>query len=322
MMTLSKLAKLANVSVSTASKAFSGSTEVNEETREMIFNIARKNGCFKKFYNVKYPKLVVAIIAPEFASAYYTRYLSYIQKYLHENNCELCVSTTDFSEEREQELLEYYCKHANVDGVIAIQTRTVITEKYEVPVVFINPSKKPEHHVSVSSDTKKALQESIQYLADQKVTKVGFVGETLTTKKLELFKWALEEYSLTYDESLVSISDERFEEGGYDAMEKLISQNKLPRAIVCAYDYMAIGAIRCIYEHGLSVPEDIAVLGFDDIPQAAFLNPPLASIATPVEKLCQMATETVIHQIKGAEINKHQIIDGKFHLRKSFEITF
>lgn len=62
MITLSKIAKLANVSVSTASKAFSGSTEVNEETREMIFDIAKKNECFKRFYNVKYPKLVIAII--------------------------------------------------------------------------------------------------------------------------------------------------------------------------------------------------------------------------------------------------------------------
>lgn len=62
MITLSKIAKLANVSVSTASKAFSGSTEVNEETREMIFDIAKKNECFKRFYNVKYPELVIAII--------------------------------------------------------------------------------------------------------------------------------------------------------------------------------------------------------------------------------------------------------------------
>lgn len=322
MMTLSKLAKLANVSVSTASKAFSGSAEVNEETREMIFRIAKEHGCFKKFYNVKYPKLVVAIIAPEFKSAYYTRYLSHIQKYLHEKNCELCVSTTGFSKEREKELLDYYCKHANVDGVIAIQIRSAITEKYEVPVVFVNPSKIPEHHISVSGDTKEALRESIQYLANKNIKTVGFIGESLTAQKLEYFKLALEEYGLTYDESLVSVSEKRFEEGGYDAMEKLISQNKVPRAIVCAYDYMAIGAIRCIYDHGSSVPEDVAVLGFDDIPQAAFLNPPLASISTPVEELCQIATEAVMHQIKGAEISKHQRIDGKFHLRKSFEITF
>ena len=71
MITLSKIAKLANVSVSTASKAFSGSTEVSEDTKELIFEIAKKHGCFKKFYNVKYPKLVIAIIVPEFRGTYY-----------------------------------------------------------------------------------------------------------------------------------------------------------------------------------------------------------------------------------------------------------
>ena len=105
-MTLSKLAKLANVSVSTASKAFSGSGEVNDETREMIFAVAKKYGCFKKFYNAKYPKLVIAIIAPEFESAYYTSYLSYLQKNLQDKGCEVCFSATDFDTEKEKSLVE------------------------------------------------------------------------------------------------------------------------------------------------------------------------------------------------------------------------
>jgi len=321
MMTLSKLAKLANVSVSTASKAFSGSSEVNEETREMIFEIARKNGCFKKFYNVKYPKLVIAIIAPEFDSAYYTRYLSYIQKFLHEKNCELCVSTTDFSIETEQNLLEYYCKHANVDGIIAIQSRSLVKENYEVPISFIIPSQKQSSGSSIFFEIEKALQKSIDYLVEKKVDSIGFIGETLTKQKQERFQKALEKSGIAYDEELVSISDERFEEGGYAAMEALFARKKAPRAIVCAYDYMAIGAIRCIYDHGFSVPEDIAILGFDDISQAKFLNPSLASIAAPVEQLCKLATDAVLQQINGKSAEQQQTLEAKFHLRKSFEIS-
>ena len=63
-MTLSKLARLANVAVSTASKAFSMSDDINEQTREEIFRVARENGCFKKFFNAKYPKFVIALICP------------------------------------------------------------------------------------------------------------------------------------------------------------------------------------------------------------------------------------------------------------------
>lgn len=71
-MTLSKLAKLANVAVSTASKAFSMSGDINEQTREEIFRIARENGCFKKFFNAKYPKFVAAVICPEVNSRHYS----------------------------------------------------------------------------------------------------------------------------------------------------------------------------------------------------------------------------------------------------------
>ena len=139
MITLTKLAKLANVSVSTASKAFSGSSEVNDETRDLIFKVAKENGCFKRFYNVKYPKLVIAVIAPEFESRYYTRYLSILQGVLAEKNCEICVSTTDFSAERENELIDYYYCHSNVDGIIVIASisQTRFDDKYEIPVVYM-----------------------------------------------------------------------------------------------------------------------------------------------------------------------------------------
>ncbi|MBQ8358304.1 MAG: LacI family DNA-binding transcriptional regulator [Oscillospiraceae bacterium] len=320
MMTLTKLAKLANVSASTASKAFSGSPEVNEETREMIFAIAKKNGCFKKFYNVKYPKLVVAIIAPEFKSTYYTRYLSYMQELLEKENCEICVSATDFSEEKEKALLEYYYKHSNVDGIIIVNARTDIAERYEIPVVYVVPKSRPTCGVSILSKTKPAFLKSIAYLAEKNVDSVGFIGEKLTSKKFEMFQQCLQENGIPFHEAYVSISDGRFEAGGYSAMEKLLAEKRLPRAVVCAYDRLAIGAIRCVYDYGLSVPEDIAVLGMDDIPEAKFLNPPLASVSANTETLCRMATEAVFKQMNGEEVSKLQTVESEFYLRRSFEI--
>lgn len=317
MITLSKIAKLANVSVSTASKAFSGSNEVNKETREMVFNIAKKYGCFKKFYNVKYPKLVIAIIAPEFNSIYYTRYMSFIRKGLEKENCELCVSTTNFSIENERALIEYYYKHADVDGVIIIGSRTDITEHCEIPVVLVNPEISPLHCISVLCDIKPAICESVDYLIEKRVDSIGFIGERLTDKKLELFNQILKEKEIT---PYVSISDERFEAGGYSAMESFFLRKQVPRAIVCGYDYMAIGAIRCIYDHGLSVPQDIAVMGMDDIPEAKFLNPPLSSISIPTEKLCRIAAEAVIKKINGETTKHRQIVTSEFNLRRSFEI--
>lgn len=321
MITLSKLAKLANVSVSTASKAFSGSGEINSETREMIFDVAKKHGCFKKFYNIKYPKLVIAVIIPEFNSSYYAEYLYLIQKNLEKYNCELCVSVSDFSETNEKQLTEYYYKHSSVDAIIVINSMSEFekSEECEIPIIYVNPVGE-NHNISISADLKPALKESVNYLLENNVTDIGFIGESLTDRKLELFKQVLSEFNICCKNSFTSVSNTRFEQGGYDAMENIFSTGDFPRAVICAYDNLAIGAIRCIHDHGLSVPQDIAILGMDDIPQANFLNPPLASISSCTEKICKIATENVINRIHKEKTQENIIIKSELKLRRSFEI--
>ena len=320
MMTLSKIAKLANVSVSTASKAFSGSTEVSEETRQLVFRVAKEHGCFKKFYKAEYSKLVIAIIAPEFQSAYYTRYLSYIQNALKERNCELCVSSTNFSAEQEKDLVEYYEKYADVDGIIVIDSLLEKKEKCEVATVYVNYEKLDENIFSISKDARPAMKESVAYLLEKGVTDIGFIGELRTDGKERALWEILQQNGITPQADFFCISDGRFEEGGYQAMETLFARGRLPRAIICAYDYMAIGAIRCINDHGLSVPEDVAILGMDDIAGAAYLNPPLASISLRTQETCEMIVDMILGRINGDNEPKQKHIDSVFCLRRSFEI--
>lgn len=320
MMTLSKIAKLSNVSVSTASKAFSGSPEVNEETREMIFRVAREQGCFKKFYNAKFPKLVIAIIAPEFKSSYYTRYLSCLQDALGKENCELCVSTTDFSPEKEESLLEYYYKHSNVDGILILDSHISIEDTYEIPIVSLNSKRKARCAHEIINNMYPAMGECAAYLKSKGVYDVGFVGEKLTTGKCRSFAKALQEVGIDLPEENISTTSKRFEEGGYDAMEKLFAENRVPRAILCAYDYMAIGAIRCICDHGLRVPEDIAVLGMDNLREDAFLNPPLASISSKTQALCSLGAKAILGLINGEAVPSRQEVNSTFYLRRSFQI--
>ncbi len=320
MMTLSKIAKLANVSVSTASKAFSGSSEVNVETRDLIFKVAREHGCFKKFYNAKFPKLVIAIIAPEFKSSYYTRYLSCLQDALGEENCELCVSTTDFSPEKEESLIEYYYKHSTVDGILLLDSHITIEDKYEIPIVSLNSKRSSQCPHKIINNMYPAMQECAAYLKSKKVTDVGFVGERLTLGKCRSFARALEEVGIELPEENIGVSQKRFEEGGYDAMESLFGKNRVPRAILCAYDYMAIGAIRCIYDHGLRVPEDVAILGMDNLRQDEYLNPPLASISSKTKTLCYLGVKAILGLSNGETVPETQEVNSTFYPRLSFEI--
>ena len=316
-MTLTQIAKEAHVSVSTASKAFSGSTEVNEETRELVFQIAKKHGCFKKFYNAKYPKLVIAVIAPEFSSMYYSRYLALIQKNLH--NCELCVSTYNFSKDCQGELIDYYYKHANVDGIILIDPIAELEQPMEIPTVVLHNNFKSAN-TAVSVRLQEALTEALDYLKSAGVTAIGFIGEGNTKTKERLFREAMTEAGLPIHDHYILRTTTRFEEGGYQAITALIAQGPLPRALICGYDYMAIGAIRCLKDHGYRVPEDVAILGMDDLPEAKYLDPPLASISAVPEARCRIAAEAMLKIINGEEAQKNIVIPAKFHNRESFSV--
>ena len=320
MITLSRIAKEAHVSVSTASKAFSGSPEVHEETRELVFDVAKKYCCFKKFYKAKYSKYVVAIICPEFSSIHYNNYLSRLGHYLEQANCEICVAESGFSEKREMELLDYYYKHAVVDAIIVIEPVSWIRGYHEIPVLLVGRPSKDNDCATVFCDEEPALAKAFAYLTEQGVTSLGFIGDRLTKRKLQYFEKHLQENNLPLNNEHIQIASQRFGPGGYEAMEKILQADTLPRAVICAYDDMAIGAIRCITDHGLRVPEDIAVLGMDDIPQAPYMVPALASVDSRLKELCQLTANTVMDMINGKEVPLHQIISANLQLRRSLEI--
>ena len=216
--------------------------------------------------------------------------------------------------------MDYYYKHADVDAIIIIEPQSKITENGELPVLLLGPIDTDGNCPSVFCDVDAALEESITYLKNKGVDRIGFIGEMLTRRKLEHFKNILHKQKLPYHQEYVQIADRRFEAGGYAAMEKLFAENALPRAVICAYDAMAVGAMRCIADHGLRIPEDIAILGMDDIPQAPYLIPPLSSIDSQIDALCALAATTVIAQINGKPVPSKQRFPSSFKLRRSFEI--
>lgn len=320
MMTMSKLASLAHVSVSTVSKAFSMSPEVNEETREMIFDLAKKYGCFKKYYTGKYPKFVIAVICPEFRSRYYSTCLSLIQEKLAKYNCDVCVAATEFSPQNKESLLNYYEKFTDVDGLIMIDFRYDAKEDFTLPVVAISSSVINNSAVQIKRNINVPISEAIEYLISKNVKDIGYIGETYTSGLNRTFEEVALEKLGKINKDYIKIVDKRFEEGGYLAMQSMFDSKHVPRAIICAYDNMAIGAMKCIHEKGLKIPDDIAIMGANDIPEAEFLNPPLASVDPHTDEICTAAVEAMINKLSGKEVKSEIEIVQTLRLRESMEI--
>lgn len=297
-MTLSKLARLANVAVSTASKAFSMSDDINEQTREEIFRVARENGCFKKFFNAKYPKFVIALICPEVDSRHYSELCRYLQQRLQTRGCEICISSTEFSAAVTADMIEYYEKYSSVDAIILIDPPATVLPPHETPIISLG-SRAHNADVTLCLDYMTALKSALTDFKAAGISHIGFIGEPHTVTKLSAFKSAVSEIYGFTEEKYISVSDLRFEKGGCAAARALYSRGALPEAIICAYDDMALGAMRFFHDSGISVPDDIKVIGMDNILHSEYFVPSLSTIDYMNEEIAKTATESVFELLDG-----------------------
>lgn len=298
-MTMAQLAAIAGVSVSTVSKAFSGSGEISDKKREYIFEIARREGCYDKYTKNPYNKSVIAIIYPEFKSRLYSEQLTFLEDEIKKHNGMAIVSCTDFDKDRQDELLTFFSEYAKVDGIIIMGKYS--ERELSLPVVSIGEIDGKCDSVRVSS--RKAVVDAIKHFKEYGHSDIAFIGEPLTTSKCDMFREAMHKNKLEINEEYIIEGQGRFESAGYTAMNKLFELEAPPTAILAAYDDIAIGAMKSIYEHGLSIPEDISIIGMDDIKETPYLSVPLTSITAYNEDLCQITVDMLFERIKGSVKN-------------------
>lgn len=309
-MTLGKLAGIAGVSVSTASKAFSGSNEISEATREMIFELARKYGCFDKYYKNKYESTVFAVIAPEINSEHYYKLIIAIQKHVEAVGGTLLISTSNFSSERTKELFRYYTEFCKVDGIIVIGRANLIENPENFPVVVIGENK-VKGITRINYSCKSALNDAVELLVNNGHERIAFAGEALTVSKQELFVETMSKYGLYMrDEYLQCSEGSRFEQAGRECAKRLLQCKTMPTAIVCAYDYIALGVMEELNNNGIKVPEDVSIIGMDNINITSMHGISLTSISYNAEKLGECAINLLQKKMKNgyySAIAKHRM---------------
>lgn len=295
-MTLRELAIAAKVSVSTVSKAFNNSHEISSDTRERIFEIAKQYGCFHKYYKDHYPNKVVAVICPEIKSNHYSEQVEYIQDKLAGYGIEVLIATDDFNAVRQQRIISLLTEHTKVDGIIVYELRASVPKGMEIPLVSIGTAEEIRHTDAIRGNQKKNFSTAIAHLRELGHSKIAFIGEPLTQTSLETFQQIMQNYEL--DSDLVFTAEGRFEEAGKDGVRHLLESGKPFTALFCAYDYIAIGAIKELKKYGLRVPEDISVVGNNNIRTAGHLDKGLTTIDQSNEAFCDLACELLTKKIE------------------------
>lgn len=304
-MNMTELAKIAGVSVSTISKAFSGSGEISEKKREEIFSLAKENGCYDKYCKNAYGGTVIAVICPEYKSGLYSQQLSILERKIKDKNGIMIVGSTDFEKEKAEELLTFFAEYSKVDGIISL-TSIKTDKKVSVPVVTMGES---DVYDCVHVSEKNAICEAITLLKNNGHKDIAFIGEPYTISRLINFEKGMKKNRLTVKKEYVIQDESRFEQAGYNAMNKLLSLECRPTAVIAAYDNIAVGAAKSIQEHGLKVPDDISLIGSDDNVELPYLDVPLTSITAYNEDLCDIVVELLFERIKlPAEHKKIKIL--------------
>ncbi|MBE6596469.1 MAG: LacI family transcriptional regulator [Ruminococcaceae bacterium] len=318
-MNLKMIAELADVSVSTVSKAFSGSDEISEKTRQRIFDIARSEGCFEHYNKNKFQKKVIAVVCPEIHSEYYSSFMTILNDEISSKGCIMISAESNFNTDRELEYFDYFTEYAKVDGVILVQAQSDIQNTMNIPTVVMSGAPKGKNVDNIIVSRKDAVAAAVHHLKENGHTKIGYAGERLTEGTLRSICSAMRHEGLTVDPKLHKKSDMRFEAAGKDIALQFLKEKELPTAIFAAYDKIAIGIIKVFKKNGIRIPEDVSVIGMDNISATEHIDPALSTIHTHMDDACRKAVEIVMKKLENRYYREREkiFIESDFIPRES-----
>ena len=311
--TQADVARCANVSQSMVSYVLndSGTVTIPLGTRQRILDAIEELGYIpnRVARSLRTHKTyTIAGVIPDITNPFYPAFEQGIQEVAEARGYDLIVYNTGGEAERERKCLQSL-QQGRVDGVVAVlfhlRSRDLkVLLDGGVSVVRLETNKRetrlefPLDNVYV--DNTLAARSAVGYLVERGHTRIGMLsGERGPGDRRVLgYRQALEETGLPVEEDLMS-AGEFTEHGGYWAMKKLIGLPHPPTAVFAANDMMALGALMAAREAGFSVPDDVALMGFDDTPSTRLVSPPLTTVSQFQDQLGRRATEMLFERIDG-----------------------
>lgn len=298
-MTLENIAALAGVSVGTVSKAFRGSSEISEKTRNKIFAIAKRHSCFDKYYKAPRFRPIIALLVPEPESEFYGNEIGVLERSLFLHGADTVIAFTRFSPEKELRLFRIFAYEMKVDGFIIWSSGELIKNPYKIPLIALSSTKRaPVNSEIINIDMDSAAAKLAEVLKSYGHTKIGFISDKYTGFKADALKRAMRCEGLPIRNEYMISSGERFAEAGVDGMKQIFKHESIPSVIVTAYDEIAFGAMQYAERHGFKIPDDISFVGMDDLSTTPYIGVPLTSMHTALDEASDLIAELILKKIE------------------------
>jgi LacI family transcriptional regulator len=330
-LTLEDIAKKAGVSRSTVSRVVNNHPNVSPEVRKRILKTIQSTGFHP---NAAARSLasqrtwMIGLVIPRSVSSFFTdpffpQLTQGIAFACNNNNYTLSLFLVG-NKEDEEKIFPRISRRGLLDGIL-IQAGSsedkLIDQiaKSNVPMVVVGRPFEPEGISNIDVDNVSAAISATRHLIDLGYKRIGMITgsrtSAVTIDRREGFYKALRAAGRKADEDLI-IEGDFTEDSGYVAMQKIIKDK--PDAVFAQSDIMAVGAMRAVQDAGLSIPEDIAFVGFDDLPIASTFKPRLTTVRQPITRFGVKAVELLEDLIEnGIKPARHLIIDTELIIRDS-----
>jgi LacI family transcriptional regulator len=313
---LADVAKAAGVSISTASRVLSSAGGTSKETIAAVVAASDRLGYrpdpVARALRAQYTGLA-GIVVPGISNPFFAEMVEALESALRLNSFEMILADSRGSAEEEAHRLQTIVDR-KIDGLIIIPThRQASREALEraqraVPVVQIDRYVDGVIGDFVAVDNESGIRLALDHLVDQGVHEVMFISDVAASStgrsRLQAFRLAVRERpALLARPPMLGTFSIEF---GRHAVSKLIRLNRLPEAIVCGSDLIALGVVQELHEHAVRVPEEVAITGFDGILFTQLCAPPLTTLRQPVQEIAREAVRLLCSRIRGDGSSPHR----------------
>ncbi|BCL20676.1 LacI family DNA-binding transcriptional regulator [Streptomyces tuirus] len=309
--TLEEVAARAGVGRGTVSRVINGSPRVSDATRAAVEAAVAELGYVP---NTAARALAanrtdaIALVVPEpetrfFAEPYFSDMLKGVGSALSDTEMQLLLIFAGNDRERAR-LAQYLAAH-RVDGVLLVSVHADdplpdLLAQLEIPAVISGPRSSAETLPSVDSDNYGGARQAVEHLLSRGRRRVAHITGRLDVygaqRRVDGYREAVSDAGLGVDEGLIEAGDFT-EEGGHRAMAALLERHPDIDAVFAASDVTASGARRALREAGRRIPEDVALVGYDDSAIARHMEPPLTSVRQPIEEMGRRMTDLLLTEV-------------------------
>lgn len=304
-MNITAVARKARVSTATVSRTINDSPSVSPKTAERVRHAIAALG-FYPDVNARAlgsgRSSLYGLIISDITNPFFPELVKAFEDVAVMHHKEILIANTNYDPAR-MEMCVTRMLQRKVDGV-AIMTSEMddrlleVFSRRKIPLVFLDIKAAGAGVSSVRIDYRAGMLEAFEHLIELGHREFAFLSGPLSLPSAQLrydtFQYALKHHGMAQDPRRVATGNHRVE-GGYKAMQQVLQADTAVTAVLCSNDLTAIGAMEAIYEKGLRIPEDISIVGYDDIQLSAYTHPGLTTVGVPRTELAGAAFMSLLH---------------------------